>query len=148
MSDTVARKVIGAHLLDGRMEPGEAISIRIDQTLTQDATGTLVMQELEALHLDRIKTELRVKEAGKDAVDATKTTTKKAVNATERGTKKAWDATKRTTKKATTATKNAAVKTRDAVETAGHKTADGMRSTGKTIGEKVPGTAENEAAKK
>ncbi len=58
MSDTVARKVIGAHLLDGRMEPGEEISIRIDQTLTQDATGTLVMQELEALHLDRIKTEL------------------------------------------------------------------------------------------
>jgi aconitate hydratase len=58
MSDTVARKVIGAHLLDGRMEPGEEISIRIDQTLTQDATGTLVMQEHEALHLDRIKTEL------------------------------------------------------------------------------------------
>ena len=41
MSDNVARKVIGAHLLDGRMEPGEEISIRIDQTLTQDATCLL-----------------------------------------------------------------------------------------------------------
>ncbi|MEV0945109.1 aconitate hydratase [Rhodococcus sp. NPDC049939] len=60
MPENVARKVISAHLLDGRMEPGEEISIRIDQTLTQDATGTLVMQELEALHLDRIETELSV----------------------------------------------------------------------------------------
>uniref|UniRef100_UPI00093480AE aconitate hydratase n=1 Tax=Rhodococcus marinonascens TaxID=38311 RepID=UPI00093480AE len=60
MPDNVARKVIGAHLLGGLMEPGEEISIRIDQTLTQDATGTLVMQELEALHLDRVKTELSV----------------------------------------------------------------------------------------
>jgi len=41
-----------------------------------------------------------------------------------------------------------AAKTGDAVENAGHKTADGMRSTGKAIGEKVPGTAEHDAAKK
>ncbi|MFD4366883.1 aconitate hydratase [Rhodococcus sp. NPDC058521] len=60
MSDTVAHQLIESHLLSGRMEPGEEIAIRIDQTLTQDATGTLVMQELEALNLDRIKTELSV----------------------------------------------------------------------------------------
>ncbi|MCF6524585.1 aconitate hydratase [Streptomyces sp. JJ36] len=42
------------------MEPGEEIGLRIDQTLTQDATGTLVMQELEALGLDRVRTELSV----------------------------------------------------------------------------------------
>lgn len=60
MSETVASKLISSHLVSGQMEPGEEIAIRIDQTLTQDATGTLVMQELEALNLDRIKTELSV----------------------------------------------------------------------------------------
>ncbi|MFF8847889.1 aconitate hydratase [Streptomyces sp. NPDC015127] len=42
------------------MEPGHEIALRIDQTLTQDATGTLVMQELEALGLDRVRTEVSV----------------------------------------------------------------------------------------
>jgi aconitate hydratase len=42
------------------MKPGEEIRIRIDQTLTQDATGTLVMLELEAMGLDRVKTEVSV----------------------------------------------------------------------------------------
>ncbi|MGW0174623.1 aconitate hydratase [Rhodococcus sp. NPDC003322] len=55
---TVAGKLIGTHLVSGRMEPDEEIAIRVDQTLTQDATGTLVMQELEALHLDQARTEL------------------------------------------------------------------------------------------
>src|ERR1700756_5645300 len=50
----------GAHLVSGRMEPGEEIALRVDQTLTQDATGTLVMQELEALDLDRVRTEVSV----------------------------------------------------------------------------------------
>ena len=50
----------------------------------------------------------KVKEAGKDAYDATKDTTKRAVNATERGAEKAWDATKRTTKKAANATESGA----------------------------------------
>ncbi|WP_063015544.1 aconitate hydratase [Nocardia nova] len=54
----VAQKLIGSHLVSGRMHPGEEIALRIDQTLTQDATGTLVMQELEALGLDRVRTEL------------------------------------------------------------------------------------------
>ncbi|HEX7009137.1 MAG TPA: aconitate hydratase [Phycisphaeraceae bacterium] len=57
---TVANKLIESHLLQGSMEPGQEIGIRIDQTLTQDATGTLVMLELEAMGLDRVKTELSV----------------------------------------------------------------------------------------
>jgi aconitate hydratase len=54
----VSQKLIKSHLLEGTMEPGEEIAIKIDQTLTQDATGTLVMLELEAMNLDRAKTEL------------------------------------------------------------------------------------------
>jgi len=54
----VARKLIESHLLEGRMIPGEEIALKIDQTLTQDATGTLVMLELEAMQLARVKTEL------------------------------------------------------------------------------------------
>lgn len=60
MPDNVARKLIASHLESGEMTPGEEIAIRIDQTLTQDATGTLVMQELEALELDRARTEVSV----------------------------------------------------------------------------------------
>jgi aconitate hydratase len=56
----VAQKLISSHLVEGDMTPGEEVSLRIDQTLTQDATGTLVMQELEALGLERIHTELSV----------------------------------------------------------------------------------------
>ena len=56
----VTRKLIESHLESGEMTPGEEIAIRIDQTLTQDATGTLVMQELEALGLDRARTEVSV----------------------------------------------------------------------------------------
>src|ERR671925_2113153 len=58
MAQNVAQKLIESHLVSGRMEPGEEIGLRIDQTLTQDATGTLVMLELEAMGLDRVKTEL------------------------------------------------------------------------------------------
>ncbi len=58
MQLNVARKLIQSHLLEGEMVSGQEIGIRIDQTLTQDATGTLVMLELEAMGLERIKTEL------------------------------------------------------------------------------------------
>lgn len=75
-------------------------------------------------------------------------TGKAAVNATERGAKKAWSATKKTTKKAANATKRGAKKAVNATENAGHAAADGMRTTGDKIGEKIPGTAQNEAAKK
>jgi len=56
----VAQKLIASHLLSGEMTPGTEIGLRIDQTLTQDATGTLVMLELEALGLDRARTEVSV----------------------------------------------------------------------------------------
>ncbi len=58
MSKNVSQKLIGSHLVEGRMEAGQEIGLKIDQTLTQDATGTLVMLELEAMNLSRVKTEL------------------------------------------------------------------------------------------
>ncbi|WP_150239555.1 aconitate hydratase [Nocardiopsis quinghaiensis] len=60
MGDSVAHKLIASHLVSGEMTPGTEVGIRVDQTLTQDATGTLVMQELEALGLDRARTEVSV----------------------------------------------------------------------------------------
>ncbi|WP_396915770.1 aconitate hydratase [Mycolicibacterium sp.] len=60
MPQSVTQKLIGSHLVSGTMAPGDEMAIRIDQTLTQDATGTLVMQELEALGLDRARTEVSV----------------------------------------------------------------------------------------
>lgn len=58
MGKNVAQKLIDTHLVEGKMVPGEEIGIRIDQTLTQDATGTIVMLELEAMGLDQVKTEI------------------------------------------------------------------------------------------
>ncbi|MGH8479517.1 MAG: aconitate hydratase [Gammaproteobacteria bacterium] len=58
MGKNVSQKLIGSHLVEGRMEAGREIGLRIDQTLTQDATGTMVMLELEAMNLSRVKTEL------------------------------------------------------------------------------------------
>ncbi|QDP96276.1 aconitate hydratase [Microlunatus elymi] len=60
MPQNVAQKLISSHLVEGEMTPGEEIGLRIDQTLTQDATGTMVMLELEAMGLDRAQTELSV----------------------------------------------------------------------------------------
>ncbi|HKP94403.1 MAG TPA: aconitate hydratase [Fibrobacteria bacterium] len=56
----VAQKLIQSHLVAGRMDPESEIGLKIDQTLTQDATGTLVMLELEAMGLERVKTEVSV----------------------------------------------------------------------------------------
>lgn len=58
MGQNLTRKLIESHLVHGRMDPGEEIAIRIDQTLTQDATGTMVMLEFEAMQVPRVKTEL------------------------------------------------------------------------------------------
>jgi aconitate hydratase len=58
MAQNVTQKLLESHIVAGTMEPGTEIGLRIDQTLTQDATGTLVMLELEAMDLDRVKTEL------------------------------------------------------------------------------------------
>lgn len=54
----VTQKLIQSHLIEGKMIPGQEIGLKIDQSLTQDATGTMVMLELEALGIDRVKTEL------------------------------------------------------------------------------------------
>ena len=58
MGHNVAQKLISAHLIEGKLRPATPIAIRIDQTLTQDATGTLVMLALEAMELDRVRTEI------------------------------------------------------------------------------------------
>ena len=57
---TMARKLIDEHLVAGEPVAGNEIALRVDQTLTQDATGTVVMQELEALGLDRARTDVSV----------------------------------------------------------------------------------------
>ncbi len=56
----LAYKILEAHLVSGKLGPGAEIEIRIDQTLTQDATGTLTMLEFEALKKDRVEVELAV----------------------------------------------------------------------------------------
>jgi len=56
----LAQKLIESHLMEGSTRQGEEIGIRIEQTLTQDATGTMVMLELEAMGLQRVKTETSV----------------------------------------------------------------------------------------
>lgn len=58
MTGTVTEQLIEEHLVDGQMEPGEEIALEIDQTLTQDATGTMVMLELEAMQVEHLETEL------------------------------------------------------------------------------------------
>jgi len=55
---SVAHKLIASHLVSGLMVPGEPIELAVDQTLTQDATGTMVMLECEALQVDRVRTQL------------------------------------------------------------------------------------------
>jgi predicted aconitate hydratase len=60
MAQTLSHKLIASHLAEGEMAPGRPIALTIDQTLTQDATGTLVMLALEAIGLDRAKTEISV----------------------------------------------------------------------------------------
>ena len=60
MGYTIAEKIIKNHLIEGEMIRGSEIGIRIDQTLTQDATGTMAYLQLEAMEIDRVKTELSV----------------------------------------------------------------------------------------
>ncbi len=57
---TIAQKIIKAHLVEGEMIKGTPIGLRIDQTLTQDATGTMAYLEFEAMGIPRVKTELSV----------------------------------------------------------------------------------------
>ena len=57
---TLVQKIIEAHYVSGSRVPGEPVAIRIDQTLTQDATGTMAYLELEAMGIPQVKTELSV----------------------------------------------------------------------------------------
>ena len=60
MGKTIAQKIIAAHLVSGDMTPGSEVALRIDQTLTQDATGTMAYLEFETMGIPRVKTELSV----------------------------------------------------------------------------------------
>ncbi|MBQ6021349.1 MAG: aconitate hydratase [Clostridia bacterium] len=60
MGYTLAQKIIKNHLVCGEMVPGKEIGLRIDQTLTQDATGTMAYLQFEAMGIERVKTELSV----------------------------------------------------------------------------------------
>ena len=60
MAKTIAQKIIAAHLISGDMTPGSEVALRIDQTLTQDATGTMAYLEFETMGIPRVKTELSV----------------------------------------------------------------------------------------
>ncbi len=60
MGKNIVEKVLLAHLTEGACAPGEQIAIHIDQTLTQDATGTMTFLQFEAMGIDRVKTDLSV----------------------------------------------------------------------------------------
>lgn len=60
MALTLAEKIIKNHLVDGEMKPGNEIGIRIDQTLTQDSTGTMAYLQFEAMGVDKVKTKRSV----------------------------------------------------------------------------------------
>lgn len=60
MGKTLAYKILENHLVSGNLTPGEEITIKIDQTLTQDSTGTMVYLQLEAMDVDKVQTELSV----------------------------------------------------------------------------------------
>ena len=60
MGKTIAQKIIASHLISGNMTPGEEIALKIDQTLTQDATGTMAYLEFETMGISRVKTERSV----------------------------------------------------------------------------------------
>jgi aconitate hydratase len=60
MGLNIAEKIIKEHFVSGEMMPGKMVSIKIDQTLTQDATGTMAYLQFEAMGVDRVKTERSV----------------------------------------------------------------------------------------
>ncbi|HRT82205.1 MAG TPA: aconitase family protein, partial [Oscillospiraceae bacterium] len=60
MGKTISQKIIASHLVSGEMKPGNEVGLKIDQTLTQDATGTMAYLEFEAMGVERVKTELSV----------------------------------------------------------------------------------------
>ena len=57
---TAAQKIIAAHIVEGEMKPGNSVGLRIDETLTQDATGTMAYLEFETMGVDRVRTKRSV----------------------------------------------------------------------------------------
>ena len=60
MPENLTRQILREHLTDGELTPGEAISLRIDQTLLQDATGTMALMQFEQLEVPRVKVDRAV----------------------------------------------------------------------------------------
>src|SRR3990172_3163241 len=60
LGKSLTRKIIEEHLVSGQLEPGQEIAVRVDQTLTQDATGTMAYLQFEAMGIPRIRTKLSV----------------------------------------------------------------------------------------
>jgi len=60
MPQTITQKIIAAHYIQGEREPGREIAVKVDQTLTQDATGTMAYLQLEAIGVPKVRTELSV----------------------------------------------------------------------------------------
>ena len=60
MGKTIAQKIIANHLISGDMIQGSEVALRIDQTLTQDATGTMAYLEFETMGIPSVKTELSI----------------------------------------------------------------------------------------
>jgi len=79
MARNVAQQLIESHLISGEMQPGAEIALSVDQTLTQDATGTMVMLELEALGLDRVRTGVSVQYVDHNLLQADERTASRRV---------------------------------------------------------------------
>ncbi|MCH8920562.1 MAG: aconitate hydratase [Chloroflexi bacterium] len=60
MGQNLTRKILADHLVSGELEPGAEIAVRVDQTLTQDATGTMAYLQFEAMEIPRVRTKLSV----------------------------------------------------------------------------------------
>ena len=60
MGKNIVQKILDSHIVEGNPVPGQQVGIRIDQTLTQDATGTMAYLQFEALGFDKVKTDLSV----------------------------------------------------------------------------------------
>ena len=60
MGKSITRKLVEGHIVEGAWNPGAEIAVRIDQTLTQDATGTMAYLQFEAMGMPRIAVELAV----------------------------------------------------------------------------------------
>ena len=70
MGKTVTEKLLASHLVEGSLQKGSEIGIRIDQTLTQDATGTMAYLEFEAMGIPKVRTKLSVRDVDHNTLQA------------------------------------------------------------------------------